>query len=133
MRTFARFGAMAALLAATAATAGSYEFGTVIDNLDRRKVTKLAAQEYCKEAKGNDVSWSGKVYDVKGGRRNAKILIANSSRAIYRGYNIVAVTDDLDAAAKVKKGQQVRVKGRISRCQLKDTGAIIELDGAEVR
>lgn len=133
MRMLAHFGVLAALLFSAGAAAKSYEFGTVIDNLDRRKVTKLHAQEYCKDARGSEVSWSGKVYDVKAGRRSAKVLLANSSRAIYRGYNIVAVVDDLDAAAKLRKGQQARVSGQISRCTLKDTGAIIEIDGATVR
>lgn len=133
MRLSAIIGALTASLIGTAAGAASYEFGTVIDHLDRRKVTKLHAQEYCKDAKGADVSWSGKVYDVKGGRNRAKIFVANGSRPIYRGYNIVAVSDDVDAAARVKKGQQVRVQGRISRCTLKDKGAIIELGNASVR
>ena len=133
MRTLAQIAVLAMLLFNAAASAKGYEFGTVIDNLDRRKVTKLHAQEYCKDAKGSEISWSGKVYDVKAGRRSAKVLVANSSRPIYRGYNIVAVVDDLDAAAKLRKGQQVRVGGQISRCTLKDTGAIIEIDGATVR
>lgn len=132
MQRLARTGALVAALACGTALAG-YEFGTVIDHLDRRKVTKLHAQEYCKEAKGADVSWSGKVHDVKGGRRAAKIYVANTSRPIYRGYNIVAVTDDVDAAAKVRKGDTVRIKGQISRCTLKDNGAIIEVDNATVR
>jgi len=132
MRAWARSGALAAALACGNALAG-YEFGTVIDNLDRRKVTKLHAQEYCKDARGADVNWVGKVFDVKGGRRGAKIYVANASRPVYRGYNIVAVTDDVDAAAKVRKGEQVRVKGQISRCTLKDNGAIIEVDNATVR
>lgn len=132
MRIWAIVAALGAVLSG-GVDAASYEFGTVIDNLDRRKVTKLHAQEYCKDAKGADVSWSGKVFDVKGGRTRAKILVANAARPIYRGYNIVAVTDDLDAAAKVRKGQQVRVKGQIHRCTLKDNGAIIEVGNAEVR
>ena len=133
MRTWAGSAALVALLAGGWAAAASYEFGTVIDNLDRRKVTKLHAQEYCKDARGADVSWSGKVYDVKGGRTRAKVLVANTSRPVYRGYNIVAITDDLDSAATVRKGQQVRVKGQIGRCTLKDNGAIIELENASVR
>jgi hypothetical protein len=133
LRTLACTTALAALLASFGAVAARYDFGTVIDNLDRRKVTKLHAQDYCKDIKGSEVSWTGKVYDVKGGRRNAKIYVANQSRPIYRGYNIVAVTDDLDAAARVHKGEQVRVTGSIDRCVLKDNGAIIELENTTVQ
>lgn len=133
MRGAATFRALAILLACGSAAAASYGFGAVIDNLDRRKVTKLHAQEYCKHARGADVSWSGKVYDVKGGRRSAKVYVANPSRPIYRGYNIVAVTDDLERAAKVHKGESVRVKGQISRCTLKDNGAIIEVENAAIQ
>lgn len=43
------------------------------------------------------------------------------------------MTDDVDAAAKVRKGETVRVKGLISRCTLKDNGAIIEVGNAPVR
>lgn len=133
MRMWAAVAALAAVLAGGIAAAASYEFGTVIDNLDRRKVTKLHAQEYCKDARGADVSWSGKVYDVKGGRRSAKIYVANASRPIYRGYNIVAVTTDLDRAANVHKGQSVRVRGQIGRCTLKDNGAIVEVENATIQ
>jgi hypothetical protein len=132
MRTLMATAALVASLASADAAAARYEFGTVIDNLDRRKVTKLHAQDYCRQAKGAEVSWSGKVYDVKGGRRSAKVYLANTTRPIYRGYNIVAVTTDLDAAARVRKGEQVRVTGSVDRCILKDNGAIIELDNVTV-
>jgi hypothetical protein len=133
MRTSVFVSALVGALLANGAAAASRDFGTVIDNLDRRKVTKMHAQDYCKDIKGTEVSWGGKVYDVKGGRRSAKIYVANNARPIYRGYNIVAVTTDLDAAAKVRKGEQVRVTGSVDRCVLKDNGAIIELDNASVR
>lgn len=85
MQALARTGALVAALVCGTALAG-YEFGVVIDNLDRRKVTKLHAQEYCKDARGAEVNWSARVYDVKGGRRGAKIYLANTSRPVYRGY-----------------------------------------------
>ena len=134
MRSLAKSLALAALLVAGTAAAKSLEFGTVIDNLDLRKVTKMAASEYCKNARGTDVSWSGEVHDVKGGRRNiAKVFVADRSRPIYNGYNIVVVTSDYDKAATVKKGQRVRFTGQIDRCQLKKNGAIIEVENATLK
>jgi hypothetical protein len=133
MRTLVSTGTLVALLACNVAIARGPDFGTVIDNLDRRKVTKLHAQEYCKNIRGENVSWSGTVHDVKGGRRGAKVFVAEGSRPTYRGYNVVLKTDDMDRAAAVKKGQHIKFKGQIHGCTMKDNGAIIELEGAALQ
>ncbi|HUR41548.1 MAG TPA: hypothetical protein VM240_10315 [Verrucomicrobiae bacterium] len=120
------------LLVATAVHAASYDFATTVDNLDRRKVTKMHASQYCKDARGHDVTWSGKVHDVRGGRRSAKIFVANDARPMYKGYNIVVVTGDLDRAAKVAKGERIKFRGQIGGCTLKDNGAILEVENADI-
>jgi hypothetical protein len=125
--------AAAALLFAGAAAAASYAFGTVIDNLDLRKVTKLHARDYCKGARGETVSWSGAVHDVKGGRNRAKIYVAEPSRPIYHGYNIVVTTDDLQRATQLNKGQRVKFKGQIEDCSIKDNGAVIDVENASIQ
>jgi hypothetical protein len=134
MQRLAQAVALAALVAGGSAAAAAPDFGTVVDNLDRRKVTKMHAQQYCKDIRGTEVSWSGAVHDVKGGRRNvAKLYLANRSRPVYSGYNIVVVTSDTERAAAAKKGQTVKFRGQIDRCSLKDNGAIIEVDNATLR
>ncbi|HUS24257.1 MAG TPA: hypothetical protein VM369_04865 [Candidatus Binatia bacterium] len=123
---------LAALLFAAAASAAP-SFGTVVDNLDLRKNTKLHAQEYWKGVKGEEVNWSGTVYDVKGGRRKAKIYLADRSRPLWRGYNLVVNTYDLQKAGNVKKGGTVRFHGVLDSYSLKDAGAVIEVEQAELK
>lgn len=133
MRIVPGTAALAALFLSVGAAAASFDFGTVVDNLDRRKVTKMHAQEYCKSVRGQEVSWSGDVYDVKGGRNRAKIFVAERSRPVFQGYNIVVLTSEMDRAAAVKKGQRIHFKGQIRGCTLKDNGAIIQVDDASLR
>ena len=91
----------------------SHDFGTVVDNLDRRKVTRLHAQDYCKSIRGESVTWSGHAYDVKGGRTRARIYAAEPSRPVHHGYNIVVTTDDMSRAAGVKKGRRSRFNAEL--------------------
>lgn len=124
--------APAALLVCAPALAGP-SFGTVVDNLDPRKNTKLHAREYCKSVKGEQVSWSGVVHDVRGGKSRAKVYVADKSRPLYSGYNIVVTTNDLDKAASLKRGQAVRFTGTLDDCNLKSAGAVIGVDGGEFK
>jgi|WetSurSiteA1Bulk_404760.scaffolds.fasta_scaffold105662_1 hypothetical protein len=103
----------------------SLSFGEVVDNLNLAKNTSLAVETYWLEIKGAEVTWSGEVVDVKGGKGKAKISIANKNRSTYKGYNIVLETFDMEGAAKLKIGQDVRFNGLISDYKGKKGNPII--------
>ena len=124
--------ALAAMAACAPALAGP-SFGTVVDNLDLRKNTRMHAREYCKSVRGEQVSWSGVVHDVRGGKTRAKVYVADRSRPLHAGYNIVVTTTDLEKAASLKRGQNVRFTGSLDDCTLKNAGAVIGVDGGEFR
>lgn len=119
-----------AVTVALAATAAPTSFGQLIDNLDPRKNTKLHAQEYWKSVKGQEVTWSGEVYDVSGGSSKAKIYVADKARPLYKGYNIIVITGDVSKAATIKKGQKLRFKGMLDDYDQKDAGAVVEVKEA---
>jgi hypothetical protein len=119
---------LGAMMAAAADPAPNLAFGQVVDQLDSRKHTKLNVQEYWRSVKGREVSWSGEVVDVRGGKSRAKIYLANGSRPLYKGYNIVVTTHDLERAAALKKGQTARVRGTLDGYHAKGSGAVINLD-----
>lgn len=121
-----------ALALTTAVVAANITFGQVVDGVDPRKNTKLAAQEYWKTTKGQEVTWSGEVYDVKGGSKKATVYVADKSRPLYKGYNIKVETFDVSKAASLKKGQKVRFKGLLDDYDQKDNGAIVELSEASL-
>src|ERR1051326_2752865 len=106
---FRRLVPVAALLLSAPARAGP-SFTTVVDNLDPRKNTKMHARDYCRSVRGEDVSWSGVVQDVRGGKARAKVYVADKSRPVYNGYNIVVTTSDLGKASNLKRGQHVKFK-----------------------
>ena len=114
------------------AIAGGPSFGQVVDNLDLRKNTKLHAREYCKSLHGQEVSWSGTVLDVRGGKNRAKVYVADKSRPLHSGYNIVVETRDLAKASNLKRGQHVRFKGPLDSCTLKSAGAVVSVEEAEI-
>jgi hypothetical protein len=124
---------LAAIALATGAVmAANVSFGQVVDGVDPRKNTKLASKEFWKSVKGQEVSWSGEVIDIDGSSKKAKLYVADKSRPLYKGYNIVVVTLDVAKAASLKKGQTVRFKGLLDDYDQKDQGAIVEVTEASI-
>ena len=101
------------ILAQTAQSNATLSFVDVVDNLDLTKHTSLAVKNYWKQIKGAEVTWKGKVQNVKGGRGKAQILVANKERKTYNGYNIVLVTYNLDAAQDLELNQEISFTGLI--------------------
>ncbi len=102
------------LLCVTAGlAAGSFTFGDVVDQLDLSKNTTLHAKTFWKNVQGQTVTWTGKVYDVSGGRGKAKVLAANDSRRKYKGYNLVLITYDMEGAAELMVGDEIRFRGEL--------------------
>lgn len=121
------------LLLALSAYAADLGFATVVDNLDLRKNTKLHVQEYWKGIAGQTVQWSGEAVDVQGGKRSrVKVFIADTSQPLYKGYNIVVISHDIEKAATIKKGQKVKFSGQLSRFNAKRAGAVIEISDAQL-
>jgi hypothetical protein len=108
-------------------------FGELSEHLDRRKQTKLHAEEYWKSKKGTEVNWAGEVHDVDGGKSKAKVYVADKSRPTYKGYNIVLVTPDVPKAAMLTKGQKIRFKGYLDGYDSKDIGVVIELKEVQIQ
>jgi hypothetical protein len=124
--------ASAAIVLMGAVFAADVTFPQVVDGVDQRKNTKLAAKEFWKTVKGQEVTWSGEVYDVQGGSSKAKVYVADKSRPLYKGYNIVVITIDVPKAASLKRGQKIRFRGLLDDFNAKDNGAVIELTEASL-
>lgn len=125
---------LTAVLSMSAMAAQNMTFSTVIDNLDLRKNTKLHVREYWKSIQGQQVSWSGEAYDVQGGAKSrVKLFVADKSRPLYKGYNIVVTSYDVEKAANIKKGQRVRFTGTLQDYSAKRAGAVIEISDAQLQ
>jgi len=85
-------------------------FDEIRTNLDPEKNTKIAIKEYWKSIKGTEVSWSGSVFDVKGGRGKYKVYLKVGSSV---NPNVVLVTSD-EKATGLKKNQSIKFKGRLA-------------------
>lgn len=119
------------VVACAAVAAQALTFTAVIDNLDLKKNTKLHASEYWKSVRDQSVSWSGEAYDVQGGKRAVvKLFLADKSRPLYKGYNMIVTTTDVDKAAAIKKGQRVRFTGTLRDYNPKRAGAVLEVTEA---
>lgn len=99
-------------------------FKEVASNLDKSN-TSLAIKAFWQDAVGQEVTWTGKVKDVKGGRGKAQILVANKAGKTYKGYNIVLTTFDMDQAAKLKKDQRIRFSGLLQKYKNTKSGGVI--------
>lgn len=124
-----------ALLLATGAapvSAAAPGFGQVVDGVDGKKNTKLAAKENWKKWKGTEVSWAGTVHEVDSKGDKAKVYVADKSRPLYKGYNITLITP-MDKAANLKRGQAIRFKGLLDGYDTKDSGAVIGLKDVQLQ
>jgi len=121
------------LLSLSVAQTPKLRYGKVVDNLDLSKKTSLHAKNYWKNIVGTEVTWSGKVNNVKGGRGKAQILVGNDSRRMYKGYNIVLTTFDIDLAAELEIGQKIRFSGYLNKYKSrKGRAAIIYLTEVKI-
>lgn len=127
-------GLVAIGMVLTVNAAAGLSFGAVIDNLDLRKNTKLHVREYWKSIQDQQVSWSGEAYEVQGGAKSrVKLYLADKSRPLYKGYNIVVTSNDVERAATVRKGQRVRFTGTLHGYNAKRAGAVIEIADAQLQ
>lgn len=125
--------AASSLLTFSALAGDSMSFGVVVDNLDVHKNTKLHVREYWKSIANQPVSWSGEVYNVKASRSKVQLLVADKSRPLYKGYNIVVNTRDVSAAADLKIGQRVRFTGTLHEYKAEREGAVLQLADAQLQ
>ncbi|HTP39907.1 MAG TPA: hypothetical protein VMI92_10075 [Steroidobacteraceae bacterium] len=121
-----------ALHALGALAADSMSFGSIVENLDVSKNTKLHAREYWKSIVNQSVSWSGEVYNVKASGSRVQLLVADRSQPLYKGYNIVVNTRDVANAANLRIGQRVRFTGNLHGFKAERSGAVIELADAQL-
>ncbi len=112
-----------AILSATA-VADNPSYASLVDKLDVRKSTKLQLAETWKSYKGREVSWSASVVEVKDGKRTAKIYLVDGARRNFKGYNIILATNDIAAAARLKRGQKIRFKGTLHDYDHHNNGSV---------
>lgn len=127
MLALTRMFAVTALLTTLllpAAQAAGIAYGALVDQLRIENKTKAELKETWKKYKGQEVSWSGTVTEVKAGKKNAKVYILDSSRKNYKGTNIQMATHDLERATKLKRGQQIRFKGTLHNFKNHDNGGV---------
>lgn len=98
----------------TFAQSNSLSFTEVADNLNLTKKTSLYVKTYWQGIMGQEVYWIGKVVNVKGGKGKAVVYIADNNRTLYKGYNIVLETFDMESAAQLEIGQTAKFKGLLS-------------------
>lgn len=131
-RMFAVTALFTALLLPAAHAAGP-NYGQLVDQLHIENKTKAELKETWKKYKGQEVSWSGTVTEVNTGKKNAKIYVLDSSRKNYKGSNIQVNSNDLERAAKLKRGQTIRFKGQLHNFKNHDNGAVtISIRHAEI-
>lgn len=116
--------ALFTVLLLPAAQAAGIGYGALVDQLRIENKTKAELKETWKKYKGQEVTWSGTVTEVKTGKKNAKVYVLDGSRKSYKGTNIQLNTRDLDRAAKLKRGQTVRFKGTLHNFKNHDNGGV---------
>jgi hypothetical protein len=128
------FVAIMFLASMAVAQGKSMNFGEVSDRLNQIKNTELGVKTNWQELKGQEVAWTGKVVNVKGGHGKAEITVANKERPTYKGYNIVLETFDMTGAGGLKIGQSIKFKGIINDYKgKKGNPVVIYLNSVELK
>lgn len=137
MKVFMRILSLATaslLFFSPAGQAAGPSYASLVDQLNPQKNTKLQLKETWKKYKGEEVTWSGTVAEVKDGRHSAKIYVADKSRKLYKTYNITVSVKNKERASALKRGQQIRFKGALNNFDHRDDGrtTIISVKDAEL-
>jgi hypothetical protein len=113
--------------------AAGLTYGQLVEGLDGSKNTKLAAKENWKRFKGQEVTWSGVVYEVDSqGSKEAKLFVADRAHPLYKGYNMRLYTRDVEKAYKLKKGQAITFTGTIDDFRSKEPGVVVDLQNVKL-
>ena len=121
------------LLALSAVAGANLRFDDIVDNLNTRKYAKQYVREYWQSVQDQQVSWSGEAYDVQSrSKTRAKIYIADRSRPLFNGYNIIVTTHEVEKAAAIKRGEQVKFIGTLRNYVTKRSGAVLEITEAQL-
>jgi len=110
--------------AANAQDRGPITVASFATNVDTSKKTSLFVKQYWSDVKGQEVTWSGKVKDVKGGRGKAEVFVANKNWKTHNGYNLVLVTGDVPSAARLEIGQNIRFTGKLNKYKASRSGQL---------
>ncbi len=100
-------------------------FKEVTESLDASVKTEVAVKQYWEDHEATNVTWEGKVHDVRSTRGGASLEIAVADFPLYDGYNVVAQTGDVSAAGKLEKGQTVKFRGQLFRYKKSRHGAML--------
>lgn len=100
-------------------------FREIASHLNLNHNTQLHVETYWRNIQGNEVKWSGVVTNVVGGRGRAEVYVVTSEGQTYKGYNIVINTYDVDRAARLTKGQNIRFVGQLRDYKAKKGHPII--------
>ena len=124
-RHFSIFIIIVFLVVGLYAQSGKLKFVTVTKELDASKKTSLYVKNYWSKVSGTEVTWTGKVKDVKGSRGKATIFVVNKNARTYKGFNIVVTTFNVDAAASLEIGQKIRFSGLLNKYKSKKGGGVV--------
>ena len=114
-------------------TGKGYTFSELCENLTLTTQTSLYVKTYWTKVQGEQVTWTGIVKNVKGGRGKAVIYVANKAKPTYRGYNIILTTFDMERAGTLGIGQRINFRGTVSNYKgRKGSPVIIYLNEVEI-
>jgi hypothetical protein len=102
-------------VAGNAQDRGPLTFAGFVKSVDTSKKTSLYVKQFWSDVKGQEVTWSGKVKEVEGGRGKAEVLVAHKDGKTYRGYNLVLTTRDVPTAARFEYGQYIKFTGKLHK------------------
>jgi len=134
MKLLLRCCFMALMLCLVPATqAAEPTYGQLVDALKPGNKTKAQLQSIWKEHRGKAVTWSGTLVDAKEGRHFTTLRVLDKTRKHYKGSNIAVEVRDKERAAKLRKGQTVRFKGKLDKYRQHDNGSTtVTVERAEI-
>lgn len=103
-----------------------------VSNLNPKKNTSLYIEYFWKKYKGKSFTWTAKVVYVKGSRGRAEIRAASEGSALYKGFNLILVTQQQDAAAELKIGQEFKFKGNVYNYRNNGGAFIVYLNNVQL-
>lgn len=116
-----------------AASKDHLSLGELERNLDPHRNTKVYIRDYWRKVRGEKVSWSGKVVDVKEGRGNRfRLHTVVGDRTPKRGYNAILIAEGQSWLKGLRRGEVINFTG-----VLRDTSSMrgfsVELTDVKVR
>jgi len=115
MRSIVRIVFVVITLLVTFSAANAMDFEKVVQEINPDKTTSAYRKVFWRDIKGSPVTWSGKLYDMRGGFHDVYKVFVLVGHPTLGKYNVIMTVHAQPEIAKLKKDSIIKFTGTLDK------------------